>query len=92
MGNNHGPEVEDFNDGGSFRQRRKSSSGMSNSSLGGGGGSGGAGTQGGVASASGSGGCASYSDNKRRDNIKFGLEELQRVLPNFGTPEEEKVQ
>lgn len=31
------------------------------------------------------------AENKRRDSIKYGLEELQRVLPHIGTPEEEKV-
>jgi hypothetical protein len=31
------------------------------------------------------------SESKRRDSIKSGLEELQRTLPQFGTPEEEKV-
>ena len=31
------------------------------------------------------------SESKRRDSIKYGLEELQRALPQFGTPEEEKV-
>ena len=40
-----------------------------------------------------SSGVPSYSsaENKRRDSIKCGLEELQRVLPHVGTPEEEKV-
>ena len=32
-----------------------------------------------------------FSETKRRDTIKVGLEDLQRVLPQFGTPEEEKV-
>jgi len=31
------------------------------------------------------------SESKRRDSIKSGLEELQRTLPQFGTPEEEKI-
>ncbi len=31
------------------------------------------------------------AENKRRDSIKYGLEELQRILPHVGTPEEEKV-
>lgn len=31
------------------------------------------------------------SETKRRDSIKCGLEDLQRALPQFGTPEEEKV-
>ena len=31
------------------------------------------------------------SETKRRDSIKSGLEELQRVLPQFGSPEEEKI-
>ena len=31
------------------------------------------------------------AENKRRDSIKYGLEELQRVLPHVGTPEQEKV-
>ena len=31
------------------------------------------------------------TENKRRDSIKFGLEELQRVLPHIKRPEEEKV-
>ena len=31
------------------------------------------------------------AENKRRDCIKYGLEELQRALPHVGTPEEEKV-
>lgn len=33
----------------------------------------------------------SSSETKRRDSIKNGLEELQRVLPQFGSPEEEKI-
>ncbi len=32
-----------------------------------------------------------FAENKRRDCIKNGLEELQRNLPHIGTPEEEKV-
>lgn len=31
------------------------------------------------------------TESKRRDSIKSGLDELQRALPQFGTPEEEKV-
>nr|APH81344.1 ChREBP2 [Paracyclopina nana] len=31
------------------------------------------------------------SESKRRDSIKCGLEDLQRALPQFGTPEEEKI-
>ena len=33
----------------------------------------------------------SSSETKRRDSIKNGLEELQRALPQFGSPEEEKI-
>lgn len=33
----------------------------------------------------------STTESKRRDSIKCGLEELQRVLPQFGSPEEEKI-
>lgn len=33
----------------------------------------------------------SSSESKRRDIIKFGLDELQRVLPHIGKPGDEKV-
>jgi len=36
-------------------------------------------------------GITTSSETKRRDTIKVGLEDLQRVLPQFGTPEEEKI-
>lgn len=34
---------------------------------------------------------ANSAENKRRDSIKCGLDDLQRMLPHIGTPEEEKV-
>lgn len=34
---------------------------------------------------------ANTTESKRRDSIKSGLEELQRILPHFGPPEEEKI-
>ena len=34
---------------------------------------------------------ATTSESKRRDSIKHRLDELQRTLPQFGTPEEEKI-
>ncbi|TRY61611.1 hypothetical protein TCAL_03204 [Tigriopus californicus] len=34
---------------------------------------------------------ANSAENKRRDSIKCGLDDLQRMLPHIGTPEEEKI-
>ena len=65
----------DLSDGASSRQRRKSSS------SGGGGGGDKSTTMTSMSS----------SETKRRDSIKNGLEELQRALPQFGSPEEEKI-
>ncbi|XP_040569196.1 uncharacterized protein [Lepeophtheirus salmonis] len=36
-------------------------------------------------------GSHSSTENRRRDSIKQGLDELQRVLPHLGSPEEEKI-
>ena len=71
-------EEENLSDGASSRIRRKSNPSQVASPAGAG------------ASTSGNGNSGS-SESKRRDSIKYGLEELQRALPQFGTPEEEKV-
>ena len=44
-----------------------------------------------AASSTATSGNSGSSESKRRDSIKSGLEDLQRALPQFGTPEEEKV-
>ena len=67
----------DFTDGVSSRQRRKSSSSDKVPSN--------------ANAAPATPASATTSESKRRDSIKHRLDELQRTLPQFGTPEEEKI-
>ena len=75
-------EEDILSDGASSRIRRKSNASQANLAA--------TGSSSANLSASSSGNPGS-SESKRRDSIKSGLEELQRTLPQFGTPEEEKV-
>ena len=75
-------EEDILSDGASSRIRRKSNASQANLAA--------TGSSSANLTASSSGNPGS-SESKRRDSIKSGLEELQRTLPQFGTPEEEKV-
>lgn len=75
-------EEDILSDGASSRIRRKSNASQANLAA----------TGSSAANLTGtSSGNAGSSESKRRDSIKSGLEELQRTLPQFGTPEEEKI-
>ena len=77
-------EEDILSEGASSRIRRKSNASQANLAV----------TATGLSAANLAGtssGIPGSSESKRRDSIKSGLEELQRTLPQFGTPEEEKV-
>jgi len=75
-------EEDILSDGASSRIRRKSNASQANLAA--------TGSSSANLTATSSGNPGS-SESKRRDSIKSGLEELQRTLPQFGTPEEEKI-